>query len=153
MGAIKTVGGIIGVLVVVSWLSKDKPSDAVSVAASVARTASASAAVAEPVTPKAPSLQCPSGYGVAGSRGCFTVDSISKKYTNMYEVRGKVISKESCENLIVTLSATDADGNVICDGNGIVTDVAGGQSEAWSGNILNCEEKPDSVSLKLSTCM
>jgi len=64
-----------------------------------------------------------------------------------------MISNETCDNLIVILSATDSNGTVICDGNGMVTDVAGGQSEAWSGSILNCAQKPAKVSLKLSACM
>lgn len=146
MGAIKWVGGIIGVLVVASVLSRDKPSGTVSVGAPATVTA-------KTVAPKPPTLQCPAGYAVAGSRGCFTVDSLSKEYGDMYSVRGKVISKESCNNLIVTLSATDAAGTVICDGNGMVADVAGGQSEVWSGDILGCKQKPANVSLKLSTCL
>lgn len=146
MGAIKWVGSIVGVLVVVSALSKDKPSESVSVGAGM--STSAKAAAAEP-----PSPQCPSGFAEAGSRGCFTVDSFSSEYGDTYSARGKLISKESCENLIVSLSATDSAGNVICDGNGLVADIAGGKSEPWSGNILGCKQKPANVSLKLSTCM
>lgn len=151
MSTIKWVGSIIGVLVVVGAMSKNEPSRPAIVGAS---TVGASTSTAHTTAaPEPPSPQCPSGYTVAGSRGCFTVDTVSKDYGDTYSVRGKVISKESCSNLIVTLSATDSAGNVICDGNGIVTDVAGGKPEAWSGNILNCERKPANVSLKLSACM
>lgn len=147
MGLIKFVGGIIGVLVVVGALSKDKPGEAVSVGASVGKSI-----LAQTVTPEPPSLQCPAGYAAAGSRGCFTVDSISNVHQDIFSARGKVISKDTCNSLIVELSATDAGGAVICDGNGIVSDVAGGKSEAWSGSILNCDQKPTKVSLKL-TCI
>jgi len=98
-------------------------------------------------------VQCPDGYERAGSRGCFTIDSMSKQYGSIYSVRGKLIARESCNNLIVTLAAADASGNVICDGNGMVSDVAGGQAERWDGNLINCPKTPANVSVKLSACM
>lgn len=146
MSVIKWVGGIIGTLVFVGALLPDKSGQSVPVG-KTARAAIATSA------PEPPSPQCPEGYAAAGRRGCFTVDSISNEHGDLYSVRGKVISKKSCENLLVVLSATDSDGNVICDGNGMIADVAAGQPEAWSGNVLGCPQEPANVSLKLSTCM
>jgi hypothetical protein len=137
------------------WAGKSSSNSAAPSAANASPAKSSSAQPTEAVqrAPEPPSPQCPSGFAAAGSRGCFTVDSLSNVHGDIYAVRGKVISKESCSNLIVTLSAMDSAGAVICDGNGMVADVAGGKSEAWSGNILGCKQKPANVSLKLSTCM
>ncbi len=106
-----------------------------------------------PPAPTAPTMQCPAGYSVSGTRGCFTVDSITKSVGKFYQVRGKLVSKESCDTLVVTLSAEDAGGSVICSGNGMVADISAGQAEPWEGSVMGCEQKPSSVSLKLATCL
>lgn len=109
-----------------------------------------------PPAPQEPSFECPEGFSKAGTRGCFTVDSVASTGTANFgikKVRGRVISKKDCETLVVSLSGLDAEGRVLCDGNGMVSDVAGGTPEPWDGQMLRCSEEPSSVSLKIATCM